>query len=123
MGRLPRCEKTGVYQQIRESQKTKEMQLSKKVADWYSKYLIDVVDEKPIKEFKECLTDILYSRSCYHDSHILISGYGDLGRLERDLEKNFGLPKGTFPEDIIMFILFEENKAYYKSTLSEKEFI
>ena len=93
-----------------------EMQLAKKVADWCrSKYLTEVrgVDEDTASNFHRCLTGILYSHSdC--ESYILASGYGDLQRLE----KKFGLPKRVFPEDLVIFILYKDNKAYYNYMLS-----
>lgn len=97
-----------------------EMQLSKRVADWYSKYLIESsIDEKTVNNFTKCLTNILYDHSIYKSSYILASGYGEL----QCLEKDFNLPKGIFPADTVTFILFKENTAYHKSTSPGIEFI
>lgn len=92
-----------------------EMQLSKRVADWYSKYLIESgIDEKTVSNFKKCLINILYKHSIYKSSYILATGYGELQCLEND----FKLPKGVFPEDLVMCILYKDNKAYYNYMLS-----
>lgn len=104
------------------------MQLSKKVADWYSKYLIGVVDDITIKKFNDILSCKLCPRlkiytaampdENYSDSYVITAENSILDSLQNELD----LPD-VFPKDIFMVISFTENIAYHVKIPAEKNFI
>ena len=88
--------------------KSNEMILSKRAAEWWCNYLKDSVDEEAINHFKRGLTNYLYRFS--GDGIVVIAS--DCGVIKRQQE-SWGIHDGLLPENIVMYVDFNENEIWY----------